>query len=326
MKINISTLEDRVKELFADLNFSEKDLIRTIEPLMWAELAGIKPMGIAKLTGTEPLQNVKPSGKIAIEKKTDAMVLINAHSNPATLASQIAVDHVITKAKNQGISFAGVHNFFTSNLSQAYYVDRMAREGLVGIACSRSAAAVSGFGGIDPLFGTNPIGFGLPTLGSPLIFDMTTSAFTWYGLVIAKLKGLAIPENIAVDSSGGLTTDPAEAMNGAILPFDRSYKGAGLSMMVELLAGPLVGAGYGSYESDSEFGATFIAINPELLTGTKNFADACSDLINRVKSARKQEGVDEIRLPGERAGVIYENAKQSGFVDVDEQILKEIGL
>jgi len=61
---------------------------------------------------------------------------------------------------------------------------------------------------------------------------------TWTGLILAKDKGESIPEGIAIDSEGKPTTDPAEAIKGAMFPFDRSYKGSGLGMVVEIMAGP----------------------------------------------------------------------------------------
>jgi len=89
-----------------------------------------------------------------------------------------------------------------------------------------------------PLFGTNPLAFGFPTNEEPIIFDMATSPMTWTGLILAKDKGESIPEGIAIDSEGKPTTDPAEAIKGAMFPFDRSYKGSGLGMVVEIMAGP----------------------------------------------------------------------------------------
>ena len=73
---------------------------------------------------------------------------------------------------------------------------------------------------------------------------MATSATTFYELVLAKMRGEKIDTNLAVDPQGNITTEPAEAMKGGILPFDRSYKGSSLSMMVELLSGPLAGSSY----------------------------------------------------------------------------------
>ena len=169
------------------------------------------------------------------------------------------------------------------------------------------------------------MGFGFPTEKEPIVFDMASSAITWYGLVLAKSRGEKIPANVAIDSNGKITTDPAEAMDGALLPFDRSYKGSGIGMIVEILAGPLVSSAWIDNKTfKEEWGSLFIAIDPNLLVDVKKFKANCSDLIKKIKGSRKREGVKEIRLPGERSRAEYQKALKSGFVDVDETILKEL--
>lgn len=145
---------------------------------------------------------------------------------------------------------------------------------------------------------------------------------TWYGLVLAKARGEKIPDNMAIDKDGQPTTDPVAAMDGALLPFGNGHKGAGMAMVVEALAGPLVGAAYA--ELEGEWGALFIAIDPELLVDRSKFKAACSDLIRKVKASRKHDGIQEIRLPGEHAQKAYIEAEKSGFVDVDETILRQL--
>lgn len=199
-------------------------------------------------------------------------------------------------------------------------------ENLIGIVCSRSPASTTGFDSIDPLFGTNPIGFGFPTENEPLVFDMATSAMTFSGLVLAKARGEEIPNDMAVDKDGKPTNDPSAAMDGAILPFDRGHKGAGLGMMVEMLAGPLVSSAWVDNKTfTEEWGSLFIAIDPNLLVDTDVFKKNASDLIAKVKGSRKKEGADEIRLPGERAAESRKEAESSGVVEVEDAIMKELG-
>lgn len=324
MKIKVADLQ---KKVFATLskNFSEEESKRMAEPLIWAEMADIKPMGIAKLTGTEPLQNVKPKYPIKIDRDTKLSQLIDAGANPATLVCQIATDTVIKKAKENGFGIVGVHNTFSSNTSQAFYVERIAKENLIGIMCSRSPASTTGFDSIDPIFGTNPIGVAFPTKEEPVVFDMASSAMTFYGLVLAKARGQKISENMAIDPKGKPTTDPEKAMNGALLPFDRSYKGSGILMMVEMLAGPLVNSSWVDNKTfKEEWGSLFIAIDPNLLVDVKKFKENCSDLIKKVKNSRKRKGVSEIRIPGEHSRANYNKSMESGYVEVDDAILKEL--
>lgn len=306
-------------------NFTEEQASRIADCLVWADMSGIKTQGVIKLTGTTPLQNVKPKGDIKIDRDTKLSRLIDAGAYPAPLVSQQATDTVIQKAEEHGFGIVAVHNTFSSNGAQTFYAERIAKEDLIGMVLARAPASFAPFDSIDPLFGTNPIGFAFPTKDEPLVFDMSTAAMTWYGLVLAKVRGEKIPENMAIDKDGNLTTDPAEAMSGALLPFDRSYKGSGIGMVVEILGGPLASAAFCSYKDEDSWGSLFIAIDPRLLVDIEKFKADCSELITKVKSSRKKPGVNEIRLPGERARAAYKEAEASGMIEVDDAILKELG-
>jgi L-2-hydroxycarboxylate dehydrogenase (NAD+) len=325
MKLPVAELRQKIVATFSE-RFTEEQANKIADYLLWADMSGNKTQGLIKMTGSEPLHKVEPKGDITIERDTKLSQLINAGANPAPLVSQQATDTVIQKAKEHGFAIVGVHNTFSSNGAQSYYAERIAKEDLIGIVVSRSPGSVAVFDGIDPMFGTNPIGFSFPTNDEPLVFDMATSAMTWYGLVLAKARGEKIPENMAIDKNGDPTTDPGEAMGGALLPFDRSYKGAGLGMVVEIMAGPLVAAAYCDNKTFSEeWGSTFIAIDPNLLIDVATFKANCSDLIAKVKAARKKPGTEGIRLPGERARTAFDEAEKGGMVDVEEAVLKELG-
>jgi len=322
MKIPITKLRQKVLETLSK-NFSSEETEKIAEYLLWADMSGNKTQGIIKLTGTSALQDVEPEHEMKIERDTKLSQLINAGKNPAPLVSQNATDVAIQKAKEHGFGIVGVHNIFSSTGAQAFYAEKIAKENFIGIVAARSPASVAVFGGIDPLFGTNPIGFSFPTTTDPIVFDMATSAMTWYGLVLASARGEKIPENMAIDKDGNPTLDPAEAMDGCLLPFDRGYKGAGIGMVIELLAGPLVGAAYGQVEG--EWGALFMAIDPELLVDIDKFKASNSDLVQKIKASRKKNGAHEIRLPGERALCSRKEAEESGMVEVDDAILKQLG-
>lgn len=318
MKIAITELRQKVLDTLT-ANFTNDKAEKITDYLLWAEMSGNKTQGLIKMTGTEPLQNIKPEYEIKVERDTKLSRLIDAGKNPAPLVSQIATDAVIQKAKEHGFGIVGVHNIFSSNGAQAFYAERIAKEDLIGVVLARSPAAMAVFGGIDPLFGTNPIGFSFPTNDEPLVFDMATTAMTWYGLVMAKAHGEEIPHHMALDKDGNPTLDPEAAMSGALLPFDRSYKGAGLGMVVEVLGGPLVGAAYGQIEG--EWGSLFLAIDPNLLIDVAEFKANNSDLVRKIKASRTK---DQVRIPGERAQSARREAEKSGFIEVDDAILKQL--
>jgi LDH2 family malate/lactate/ureidoglycolate dehydrogenase len=322
MKIPIERLKSNVTDILKQ-NFPENEAAIIADYFIWAEMSGNKTQGLLKMTGTEPIQNTKPTSVIKVIRDKKLSQLIDAGANPAPLVSQIASDTVIAKAKEHGFGIVGINNIHTSNGAQAFYAEKIANNDLIGVVLARSSAAAAAFGGIEPVFGTNPIAFSFPTQEEPLVFDMATTAMTWYGLVLAKARGEKIPENVAIDKDGNPTTDPAEAMAGALLSFDRSYKGSGLGMVVEMLGGPLVGASYGQIEGD--WGSLFIAIDPDLLIDVDVFKTNSSNLVKKIKGAKTNEG-SSIRIPGEKSNLSLAECKASGLVEVDDVILEALGI
>lgn len=96
-------------------------------------------------------------------------------------------------------------------------------------------------GGVRPVFGTNPLGFAWPRRGNaPLVVDLATSAIARGEIQLRQRTGQQLPQGWAIDEDGNPTTDPARGLAGAQLTFG-GYKGSAIALMVELLAGPLIG-------------------------------------------------------------------------------------
>lgn len=324
MQIALSELEQRMLSMLSQ-KFSAKDATNIVNCLLWAEMCGLKTQGVVKMTGTEPLQDIVPKHPLRVERDTPLSQLIDGGANPAPAVFQTATEVAIEKAQKSGFAIVGARNTFSSVGALAFYVNQIALADLIGVAVARSPGATAPFNSIDPLFGTNPIAFAFPTDEAPLLFDMATSGLNWYGLVIAKAKGEPLPEGLAIDSQGNLTTDPAVAMKGALLPFDTAHKGSGLGMVVEVLAGPLLGAAFCDCETfDQEWSSTVLALDPSLLVDRMRFKRSCSDMILKMKSARSSDG-QPIRLPGERARDAYRKAQRRGCLDVDDAVLRKLG-
>jgi len=249
--------------------------------------------------------------------------VIDGGGNPGILVSKMATGLVIKKCKDNGLAIIGTNNTYSSTGIVGYYAGEMAKNDFIGIVMSGSPPAVAPHGGIEPMFGTNPVAFGFPTEGEPFIFDMATSAITWYRLVLAKALGEEIPEGVAIDSEGRPTTNPVKAMEGALLPFDKNYKGSGLNMIIEILTGPLVGADP-SDNTGKGWGNLFIAVDPEALAGIKEFKKNCSALIDKVRSSKKSKGFKEIRIPGEKGLKLKKQAEQSGEIEIEPKLMSDL--
>src|SRR5690348_7053997 len=112
MQISITDLRQKILATFTQKGFPESDANRIADVLLWADMSGITPMGIAKMVGSEPVQNEKPDAELEVVRDTKLSQLINAHHVPAPLACQQAVDAVIQKAKEHSFAMVGVNNTF----------------------------------------------------------------------------------------------------------------------------------------------------------------------------------------------------------------------
>jgi LDH2 family malate/lactate/ureidoglycolate dehydrogenase len=93
-----------------------------------------------------------------------------------------------------------------------------------------------------------------------------------------------------------------------LLPFG-GYKGFGLALMVQAL-GLLAGSGS---DAASDYGYLFVAFRPDLFGPADTFERQVTQLIERIKTTPRQPGVDDIRIPSERAFRSRERALGEGL-------------
>jgi LDH2 family malate/lactate/ureidoglycolate dehydrogenase len=238
-----------------------------------------------------------------------------------------AVTVALAKAKKNGFALVGTFNTSTSSGAIGNYALQLAQEGFIGLVFGRSTERVAMYGSFEPVFGTNPIAIAIPCSPSPVVLDMSTAAISYFGLVEAKTAGNTIPADMAYDAQGRPTDDPAAAIQGAIRSFDRSYKGSGLALVAEILAGPLVGAAFaGIGNSKKNWGHLVIAIDPDLLGDRDEFTGNVAAMAAKIKSTKRLKGVDEIFVPGEREEQRARQCLESGEIDIEDNLLDGLRL
>ncbi|WP_328825152.1 Ldh family oxidoreductase [Ochrobactrum soli] len=169
-----------------------------------------------------------------------AVVKVDADHGFSALAYSAGVGLAVDKARSQGMAALAINRCY--HFSALWpEIEPLAEQGLAAIAMTPSHAWVAPAGGKKPTFGTNPFAFAWPRPGHhPFVFDFATSATARGEIELHHRANLPIPTGLAIDRHGEPTTDPAEALDGAMLTFG-GHKGSALSAMVELLAGPLIG-------------------------------------------------------------------------------------
>ena len=219
-----------------------------------------------------------------------------------SLALEAGREPLVALAREQGIAALAVTN--THHFAALWpETEALAERGLVGFAFVVAMSYVAPAGGTKPLYGTNPMSFAWPRDGGrpPLVFDQASSASARGEIMLHQRDEESIPEGWGIDADGNPTTDPAAALAGAQLPFG-GYKGASIALMIELLAGALVGDLFSFEASDvnpgdggpPRGGELVLAIDPAKLSVGANPVRHTEALFARIL---EQEGA---RLPSDR--------------------------
>ena len=259
-----------------------------------AALCGYEYSGLPKLLNVaDHPRGRAPRRPMRLVRETAVSALYDGGNQSGMIAMYHAARAVIELAAAHGLALVGVNDVWMSGRS-AYYVEMIARAGLVGIHTVAAPPMVAPPGGARPALGTNPIAFGFPLDGDPLVIDLGTSAFMGTDLQFRERLGIPLPDGVAIDEHGRPTTDAGAARRGAILPFG-GYKGYALALAMHAL-GVLCGGPGGPAG-----GYVFIAFRPDLLVPLAEYRRALAAEIAAIKATPRQPGVEEIRIPGERA-------------------------
>ena len=293
--------------------------------IMKAERDGSLSHGLFRLPAyVAGLKSGKINGKNRpkVSKITPSVVKVDGNNCLAPMVLNKSLPELIKAAQENGVAVLSITN---SHHMAAMWpeTEAIAEEGLVAFACTSYKPAVAPAGSIKPLFGTNPISFAWPRKNKPpVVYDMATAYMAMGEVQVAKREGHKVPLGTGLTKEGKDTTDPAEiADGGVLLPFG-GYKGSGIAMMVELLAGALVGDNF-SYETAEKdnndggppSGGEFIlAISPEKLSNS-DWDTHSSKFFEKMKS------MGDVRLPGERR---HKNRLDKGPRHINEDLVNKI--
>ena len=289
----------------------------TAAALVDAESQGMASHGMSRVPQyATHLKNGRADGDASpvVAKSKGGAVLVDAQMGLAFPACALAVDEAIRRAREFGVSFAGVANSHHFGVA-GYHLRPIAAAGLVGLAFGNSPAGIAAAGGRHPVFGTNPIAATFPRpRDAPLVIDLSLSEVARGKVMLAAKEGKPIPLGWALDGQGRPTTDANAALTGSMLAMGGA-KGAMLALVVELLACALTGAAFG-FEADTFFvdagnqprlGQVFLAVDPDALAGRHVYHARIETLIAEMMT---DEGV---RLPGARRDALAQKAARAGI-------------
>jgi delta1-piperideine-2-carboxylate reductase len=325
VSLSLQEIFDLAKKTLLANGCDEETAIILSDLIMKAERDGSLSHGLFRLPAyISGLKSGKINGKARpeIKKISPSVIKVLGNNCLAPLVLNKSIPELIKAAKENGVAVLAINN---SHHMAAMWpeTEAIAEQGLVAFACTSYKPAVAPAGAIKPLYGTNPISFAWPRKKkTPVVYDMATASMAMGEVQVAKREGHKVPLGTGLTKEGKETTDPGKIVDGGVLlPFG-GYKGSGIAMMVELLAGALVGDNF-SYETAAKDnndggppsgGEFIIAISPDKLSGN-DWDKHSSEFFDKMKS------MDGVRLPGERR---HKNRLDKGPRNINEELVNKI--
>lgn len=249
---------------------------------------------------------INSNPNFCLEKKGPSIAVYKAENGMGHVAANNAMDEAIKIAKSTGIALVGIQKTSHSG-TLSYYVQKAADENLIGLSMCQADPMAVPFGGAEVFYGTNPIAFSAPGKnGEAIIFDMATTEKAWGKILEARANDDVIPSDWAVDKDGNPTTNPFNVHG--LLPI-AGPKGFGLSMMVDILSGILLGlpfgsdvsALYGNLTEGRNLGQIHLVINPKFFVDIESFTSSIEQTMINLNNIKPAPDSDGVFYPGQRS-------------------------
>jgi len=307
-------------EVFAQVGMPREDAETEADVLVWANLRGVDSHGVLRIPmylDWVDAGNMNPTPNIRVLNETPATMTMDADFAFGPVVTVMAMNRAIEKAKEVGICWVIIKDT-THQGAMGYYTLMAARENMAGIASVCSPPNMAPAGAKAPGVHNSPISIAVPAERyEPLILDMATSVVAGGKIDLAIDKGEKIPFGWLIDEQGNPTTDPRQ--RGSLLPI-AGPKGSGLAIMLECLSSLMVGNPklspvlLGGNENLRGIQNSFLAaIDIGAFTDVESYRRNVDETIDGIKSLPREEGTDEIFMPGEPEQRVYEERIVEGI-------------
>jgi hydroxycarboxylate dehydrogenase B len=302
------------------------------EALVEANLEGHDSHGVVRVpeyVGWMRKGLIRYGAELEILKESDAFALIDANWGWGQVMAKQAMEIAIQKASRAGAATISVRQ--SNHLGRVGDYPRMAaKEGMAAIMFVNTHGGgklVAPWGGRERRLSANPISLAVPRhSGEPILVDLSTCAIAGGKVTIALHSKKPVPPGCIIDAEGHPSTNPADFFGppeGALLPFG-GHKGFALSLLSDILAGAISGAGC-SRPDTKRVGNSFLAtvIDIRQFRDRASFDQDVDHLIEYVKSSKLASGFSEILIPGEPETRERARRETQG-IPVDDETWQEI--
>ncbi len=329
------TIKQLAAAITVAVGVSPSDAAILADALVDADIQGITTHGVSRLNiYVRRMQKglINPKAELIVNRQRGSTLAVDAGNGLGQVQAVKTLQKLMPMAKENGVAMATIGNSQHFG-ALSYYCNHAAAQDMILLAMTNGEPAMSPAGGCQAYFGTNPVAASFPTgKGYPVKIDLATSIVARGNIIAAQKRGQPIPPGWALTVDGEPTTDASAALAGTVLTM-AGHKGYALALMVEVFSGVLSGAAFGSsigsmyknMDRKQDVGHFFCLLDIAAFIDPSEFKQRMDQAIDEIKACRKQPGVNEILIPGERSHAkAQENLERGIFIE--EAVQKELKL
>ncbi|SKB09424.1 Ldh family oxidoreductase [Aeromicrobium choanae] len=317
MKIDIKDAHELVRQAMSRFGYDDEQQTIIADHLIDCTVRGFDVGGLPRAaTLVERLRRSEPFGPIVVEQETASSIALDGGDQLGYIVAKQLTETLIEKARHVPVVAGTARRTWCTGMF-TYYLEMVTAAGLVGFVASSGGPTVAPHGGAEGRFGTNPVAWGFPTPGQPIIWDIGTSAAMLADLSFAIKTGQELEPGLAFGPDGAPTTDPAAALDGgAIAPWG-GHKGSGLAISAQLL-GMMSGA-----EADppwlTDMGFFMVVMDPNAFSA--DFSQRAGDYGDWVRATKPVDPQSPVRMPFDRSVVARDATLAAGEIEVADEIV-----
>ena len=336
MIISEGRLIGLAEAVFVAAGSSAEEARKVAHRLVEANMAGHDSHGVGMIPAyvdSVLAGRLKPNQEPRILRDNGAVLVIDGQVGYGQVIAERAMRLGIEKARQLGIAAVALRNSHHIGRVGAWG-EMCAAAGFVSmhwVNAFARAPLVAPYGGADARFTTDPYCTAIPATASnpPIILDMATSKIAMGKVRVARNTGTQVPPDALIDAHGNPTRDPEVMYQdppGALMSMGL-YKGYGLAVICEMLAGALGGGGAFSMARIDENtiinNMLTVILDPELFGEIDRFHDEIDRFTAHVKASPVAPWAEEVMVPGDPERRMRAEREREG-VPLDDTTWREI--
>ncbi|MBN1868225.1 3-dehydro-L-gulonate 2-dehydrogenase [Candidatus Sumerlaeota bacterium] len=271
-------------------------------------------------------------GRIVVDAEPELVETVgvverwDGRQGPGNLNAWFCMNRAIEAARRSGIGCVAIRN--TNHwLRPGNFGLQAADAGCIGICWSNTINNLPAWGAKEARLGNNPVVIAVPRDEGHVLLDMAMSQFSFGKLAVYARSGEPLPVVGGYDEEGRPTRDAAAiARSRRAMPIGY-WKGAGLSMMLDLIAALLSGGNaiqqIAALGAECMLSQVFIAIDVDRIVGHENRNRVVHEILEYAAGSEPAGPDERVYFPGERTLLTRAENLAKG-VPVDPEIWEGI--